>query len=317
MHKPLPPLNALRAFEAAARHRSIRKAALELHVTPAAVSQQVKLLESTLGVRLFDRVNRGLALTAEAQASVGRLREGFDALASAVELMRAQHSMQSVRVGAAPSFAGKWLAPRIQGYCSVFPDTDVRIAADQMFIDPQQGLGEAGLATAPGDNEFDIAIRFGRGIYPGWRVDKLFDVVATPLCSPQLMAGAHPLLRPADLRHHTLLHDDTISAEQGGVDWNAWLKAAKVRDVDTLRGAHFNQAVMGLAAAIDGAGVVLSYPLLASSDLAQGRLIAPFDLEVKVDFAYFMLSAENADIEPGVAAFRDWMIDTARTNSPQ
>lgn len=317
MHKPLPPLNALRAFEAAARHRSIRKAALELHVTPAAVSQQVKLLESTLGVRLFDRVNRGLALTAEAQASVGRLREGFDALASAVELMRAQHSMQSVRVGAAPSFAGKWLAPRIQGYCSVFPDTDVRIAADQKFIDPQQGLGEAGLATAPGDNEFDIAIRFGRGIYPGWRVDKLFDVVATPLCSPQLMAGAHPLLRPADLRHHTLLHDDTISAEQGGVDWNAWLKAAKVRDVDTLRGAHFNQAVMGLAAAIDGAGVVLSYPLLASSDLAQGRLIAPFDLEVKVDFAYFMLSAENADIEPGVAAFRDWMIDTARTNSPQ
>lgn len=317
MHKPLPPLNALRAFEAAARHRSIRKAALELHVTPAAVSQQVKLLESTLGVRLFDRVNRGLALTAEAQASVGRLREGFDALASAVELMRAQHSMQSVRVGAAPSFAGKWLAPRIQGYCSVFPDTDVRIAADQKFIDPQQGLGEAGLATAPGDNEFDIAIRFGRGIYPGWRVDKLFDVVATPLCSPQLMAGAHPLLRPADLRHHTLLHDDTISAEQGGVDWNAWLKAAKVRDVDTLRGAHFNQAVMGLAAAIDGAGVVLSYPLLASSDLAEGRLIAPFDLEVKVDFAYFMLSAENADIEPGVAAFRDWMIDTARTNSPQ
>lgn len=142
-------------------------------------------------------------------------------------------------------------------------------------------------------------------------------VVATPLCSPQLMAGAHPLLRPADLRHHTLLHDDTISAEQGGVDWNAWLKAAKVRDVDTLRGAHFNQAVMGLAAAIDGAGVVLSYPLLASSDLAEGRLIAPFDLEVKVDFAYFMLSAENADIEPGVAAFRDWMIDTARTNSPQ
>ena len=317
MHKPLPPLNALRAFEAAARHRSIRRAAQELHVTPAAVSQQVKLLEDYLDVKLFDRVKRGLSLTAEAQASVGRLREGFDALASAVELMRAQQGMQSVRVGAAPSFAGKWLAPRIQGYCSVFPDTDVRIAADQRFIDPQQALSDAShAASAPGENEFDIAIRFGRGIYPGWRVDKLFDVVATPLCSPQLMAGPHPLLRPADLRHHTLLHDDTISAEQGGVDWNAWLKAAKVRDVDTLRGAHFNQAVMGLTAAIDGAGVVLSYPLLASSDLAQGRLIAPFDLEVKVDFAYFMLSDEGADIAPGVAAFRDWMLDTVRATIP-
>ena len=314
MPKSLPPLNALRAFEAAARHRSIRRAADELHVTPAAISQQVKLLEDYLGVQLFQRVNRGLTLTPEAEASIGRLREGFDALAGAVDLMHAQHGVERVRVCAAPSFAGKWLAPRINGFCSAFPDTDVRIAADARFIDPRQPAAD-GAVPRPGmaGDDFDIAIRFGSGAYPGWRVDKLFGVTATPLCSPRLMEGPHPLRSPADLRHHTLLHDDTVSFEQGGIDWNAWLKAAGVRDIDTHRGARFNHAVLGLEAAIDGAGVVLSYPALASADLAQGRLIAPFDLEIEVDYAYYALSAEAADLHPRVAAFREWLIGAAGT----
>jgi LysR family glycine cleavage system transcriptional activator len=312
MPRPLPPLNALRAFEAAARHRSIRRAALELHVTPAAISQQVKLLEDYLGVQLFQRVNRGLTLTPEAEASIARLREGFDALAGAVELMHAQHGVERVRVGAAPSFAGKWLAPRINGFCSAFPDTDVRIAADERFIDPRQPGSDNGFARpGAGGDDFDIAIRFGSGAYPGWRVDKLFNVTATPLCSPHLMEGEHPLRSPDDLRHHTLLHDDTVSFEQGGIDWNTWLKAAGVRDIDTHRGARFNHAVLGLEAAIDGAGVVLSYPVLASADLAQGRLIAPFDLEVDVDFAYYALSAEAPNVQPRVAAFRDWLLGQA------
>jgi len=314
MPRPLPPLNALRAFEAAARHRSIRRAALELHVTPAAISQQVKLLEDYLGVLLFQRVNRGLTLTPEAEASVARLREGFDALAGAVELMHAQHSVERVRVGAAPTFAGKWLAPRISGFCSAFPDTDVRIAADARFIDPRQPASDTGFSRpGAGGEDFDIAIRFGSGAYPGWRVDKLFDVAATPLCSPRLMQGPHPLRSPEDLRHHILLHDDTVSFEQGGIDWNTWLKAAGVRKIDTHRGARFNHAVLALEAALDGAGVVLSYPQLAATDLARGRLIAPFDLELRVDFAYYALSGEDGSVQPRVAAFRDWLIAEAGT----
>ena len=227
MHRPLPPLNSLRAFEAAARHRSIRKAALELHVTPAAISQQVKGLEGYLGVRLFRRAGGGLILTQEAEASVAKLREGFIALAGAVDLMHTPKQIERIRIGAAPSFAGKWLSPRIQGFFATFPDTDVRIAADAKFIDPRQAdAGSAFQRSLAAAGGFDIAIRFGTGNYPGWRVDKLFDVVAMPLCSPRLLEGAHPLRTVADLRHHNLLHDDTISAEQGGIGWNVWLHAA-------------------------------------------------------------------------------------------
>ena len=142
-------------------------------------------------------------------------------------------------------------------------------------------------------------------------MDKLFDVAATPLGSPRLMEGPHPLRTPADLRHHTLLHDDTVSFEQGGIDWNTWLKAAGVRDLDTHRGARFNHAVLALEAALDGTGVVLSYPQLAAADLARGRLIAPFDLELRVDFSYYALSAEDRSVQPQVAAFRDWLIAEA------
>ena len=313
VNRSQPPLNSLRAFEAAARHRSIRKAATELHVTPAAISQQVKGLEEYLGVQLFRRAGGGLILTQEAEASVAKLREGFAALAGAVDLMQAPHQMGQIRIGAAPSFAGKWLSPRIHGFFAAFPDTDVRIAADSKYIDPKQHDADAvfqrSLATA---NDFDIAVRFGSGNYPGWRVDKLFDVVATPLCSPRLLEGAHPLLTADDLRHHNLLHDDTISAEQGGIGWNAWLKAAGVDDIDTMRGAHFNHAVLGLEAAIDGAGVVLSYPALASLDIARGRLVAPFALNVPVDFAYYMLSAETDQVDHLVELFRHWLLDEAR-----
>lgn len=311
MPRSLPPLNSLRAFEAAARHRSIRKAAHELHVTPAAISQQVKSLEEFLGVRLFRRVSRGLELTPEAEASAGRMREGFEALAGAVELLQARQAAGTVRVIAPPSFASKWLAPRIQRFFEHHPDAHVRIDADAGNIDARaHAEGDPAHALADGE-EHDIAIRFGSGLYPGRRVDRLFGVAATPLCSPRLLEGEHPLRVPTDLRHHRLIHDDTISLEQGGADWSAWLRAAGVRDVDVTRGAHFNHAVLGLTAAIDGAGVVLSYPALASADIASGRLVAPFSLRVPVDFAYYAVSSAEGEIAPAVQAFRDWLVATA------
>ncbi len=297
----LPPLNSLRAFEAAARHLSFRKAASELHVTPAAISHQVKALERSLGLPLFRRVTRGLELTDAARASLGRLREGFEALADAVHLMRAHTGVSTITVGAAPSFAGKWLVPRIQSFVTAYPDIDVRVVAGMNFVDDRQD------ASRPDSGDADIAIRFGTGLYPEHRADKLFSVAAAPMCSPRLLEGAHPLRTPADLRHHALLHDDTIRSEYGGATWKDWLDAAGVEGVDVSRGPHFNHASLGLDAAIDGMGVVLSYPVLASADLAAGRLVMPFEISVPLAYAYYLVCAEAPVEKPAITAFRNWI----------
>jgi LysR family glycine cleavage system transcriptional activator len=301
-------LNALRAFESAARHRSMRRAAAELHVTPAAVSQQVRALEDHLGLQLFVRANRGLVPTPRAEAAIARLREGFDALADAVERMRGETGAALVRVAAAPSFASKWLAPRVHAFLERYPDTDLRIAAEPHLIDAAAGAtSPEGAASA---TDFDLAIRFGTGGYAG-DVERLFTVSATPLCSPQLISGDAPLRVPADLRHHPLMHDDTIPPDQGGATWSAWLALAGVADIDTARGVHFNHAVLGLEAAIDGAGVILGYPVLAASDLAHGRLVAPFDLALPLEHGYYLQANRDAQDNPRVGAFRDWLLEQA------
>jgi LysR family glycine cleavage system transcriptional activator len=303
----LPPLNSLRAFEAAARHLNLRKAAEELHVTPAAISHQVKALEDTLGVKLFRRHPRGLALTDHGQASLGKLRMGFDALAEAVTLMRPVAGTRTLCVGAAPSFAAKWLVPRIQRFVSACPDVDLRVTADPHFIDGRLDASNQGTSGA------DIAIRFGMGRYPDHRADKLFSVAVVPMCSPRLMEGEHPLRTPDDLRHHVLLHDDTIRPEDGGATWRKWLDAAGVHRIDVLRGPHFNHVSLGLDAAIDGMGVVLGYPVLAASDLAAGRLVMPFTLSVPLAYAYYLVSPDSTAQGPAIVAFTEWI--TAEASS--
>jgi LysR family glycine cleavage system transcriptional activator len=302
----LPPLNALRAFEAAARHLSISRAAAELHVTPAAVSHQIRGLEQSLGIKLFRRLARGLEPTEAAQACLGKLRAGFAAMTEAVDLVRAHTQIQSITVGAAPSFADKWLVPRIQGFVSAYPDIDLRVEAGVDFIDDRQDGARRGFDGA------DIAIRFGTGHYPGCRADKLFPVAAAPMCSPRLLQGEHPLRTPADLSYYTLLHDDTIRAEHGGASWKMWLDAAGVEGVDVARGPHFNHASLGLDAAIDGMGVVLGYPVLASADLAAGRLVMPFDFSVPLGYAYYLVCADAVAGQPAIAAFREWITAEAR-----
>ena len=302
----LPPLNSLRAFEAAARHLSIRKAAGELHVTPAAVSHQIKALEEGLGFKLFRRLPGGLELTEAASAGLSAMRAGFDGLAQAVDLMRAQVHVRTLTVGAAPSFAGKWLVPRIQRFVSAYPDIDLRVSAGMNFIDDRLEGGRPEFASA------DIAIRFGTGRYEGYRADKLFSVAAVPMCSPRLLQGEHPLRVPADLRHHALLHDDTIRSEDGGASWKTWLEMAGVEGVDATRGPHFSHASMGLDAAVDGVGVVLGYPVLASADLASGKLIIPFALSVPLAYSYYLVSPEAAVGQPAIVAFRNWITAEAR-----
>ena len=308
MSERLPPLNALKAFEAAARHLSVSKAAAELSVSAGAVSHQIRNLEAHLGVQLFHRLNHGLSLTPAGQAALPPMQEGFGRLAEAVQQMRGGQRQEALRVAAPPSFAAKWLVGRLSRFSALHPGLDIVLSADPDLID--EGHGPDGIAVAPRSPDIDLAIWFGAGRYPGSRVDKLFDAAAVPLCSPRLLAGEAALSQPDDLRHHTLLHDDTAYA--GRPDWGAWLSAMAVRGVDSSRGLRFNHSALALEVAAEGHGVVLSLRLLALADLAAGRLVAPFAFELPLRSAYYVVSPAAAADRPDNLAFRQWLLAEAQ-----
>jgi len=314
------PLNALVAFEAASRHLSFARAATELNVTPAAISQQIRSLEDQLGTRLFHRRSRGLALTAAAEAGLPSLREGIERLSFGVERMRGESERNVLNIWAAPSFASKWLVPRLQRFAESHPDITLNITASGDLMDTS-GKVSTLPASAFRDDDIDIAIRFGKGQYPGCRVEKLMSAAVVPLCSPALLKKhERPLRRPADLAFHTLLHDDT--PYDGRPDWKSWLAAAGVDSIDAARGIHFNHVSLALEAAVDSQGVVLSIGQLASNDLAAGRLVIPFETRVPLEYAYHLISLDDAPdaVRPralppnsprpnaaNVDAFRDWV----------
>ena len=303
------PFSALRVFESAARHLSFKRAAEELFITPAAVSQQIKTLEHQLGVKLFNRHSRGLSLTEEAKVGLPMLTEGFEKLIDSVHRIRGANEDATLTVWMAPSFAAKWLIPRLHRFYETCPGIDLNITASRNLIDSNTSK-----KTIPAENfkrdNVDIAIRFGKGDYPGCRVDKLFSVNAIPLCSPRLLKGKHPLRSPEDLRFHTLLHDDT--RYEGRPDWATWLKAAAVDNVDSTHGVHFNHVNLALTAAVEGQGVVLSINALASEDIAAGRLVIPFDIGLPLEYAYYLITLEEVTDHPNTAAFRSWLIEEAR-----
>lgn len=312
MSERLPPLNALKAFESAARHMSLKRAAQELSVTPAAISHQVKSLEDYLGIKLFQRLNRALKLTAAARAALPKLSEGFGSLAQAVAAMRPQTDSGQVTVSVPPSFATRWLMPWLHHFFAVHPEIDVRVSARIRLV--TRGGEDNAAERATIENwleESDLAILYGHGDYPGYRVDKLFALTLAPICSPRLVHGENPLRQPQDLRHHTLLHDDTGILYDSVAFWDVWLKAAGVSDVDASRGSHFSHAVLALEAASDALGVVATLPLLAAAELASGRLILPFALQVPLQSAYYLVCAEGAELRTSVAAFRDWLLTEA------
>ncbi len=305
----LPPLNSLRAFEVAAQHLSFKKAAQELNVTPAAISQQIKALEEHLEVRLFRRVTRGLELTEAGAKCLPKLREGFEALAEAVESIRVHKNGKILRVSVPPSLAAKWLAPKLHRFMNAHPNTDVRIAASMSLIDGQDRLD-----SHSGEDEGDIEIRFGSGNYSGFRVDKLFPVCLVPLCSPKLLKGEHPLRVAEDLRHHVLLHDDTLALAPQKPGWKMWLEAAGVSGVDPARGSHFSHASLALAAAVDGLGVALNLSVLAAEHIVAGHLVIPFDPGIPLTSAYYLLTPEAKETDPHLAAFREWLLKEARAH---
>ena len=301
MSRQLPPLNALRAFEAAARLLSISQAAAELNVTPAAISHQVKALEEWLGVPLFRRLNRQVLLTDAGQTCLKGLRDGFDRLAATVEKVRGRAGEAPLTVSAAPSFAGKWLLPRLERFRRAHPDIEMRIDANSRLSDFDR------------DN-VDIGIRYGRGRYPGLRVDRLLAENVYPLCSPQLMRGPPRLRHPHDLARHTLLHIDMPVMDEAEPTWEMWLRAAGVSDVDWTRGPHFSVSSMAIETAIAGQGVVLGSDVLCAADLAAGRLVKPFDVGLALDFGYWIVSPESAAERPKAVAFRNWLLAEARAH---
>ncbi len=303
MARPPPPLNALRAFESAGRHLSFTKAAAELNVTPAAIGHQVKALEELLEVPLFRRLTRALRLTDAGQAALPTLRQGFDKLAQGVEQMRAQRESRTLTISVSPSFGAMWLVPRLERFRSRHPDIEIRIDGTDRRVDLARG-------------DADVALRYGPGGYNGVRVDWLFGQVNTPVCSPALLSGEHPLRQPDDLRHHTLLHIDWKDAE---ASWRMWLLAAGLHDIDPTRGPRFTMENMAVQAAIDGHGVALVGDMLVADDLAAGRLVRPFDpsLSTPLTFSYYLLSAKDSAEQPKVEAFRDWLLEEARASRPE
>jgi LysR family glycine cleavage system transcriptional activator len=303
-------LNSLRAFEAAARLLSFRKAADELHVTPAAISHQLKGLEEFLGVRLFRRSNRRVELTPVAQVAAQQLHAGFKAIAEAVEHLRQGDRSNLLTVSAAPSFAGKWLMPRLYRFVSRHPEIDVRLSARMRSARPEargtplrRDINDSSL------DECDVAIRFGDGDFPDMEARLLLKLDVAPMLSPKLAQAGAPLHTPADLKHYPLLHDDTAYFRSGRLNWDCWLQALGVAGVDTARGVHFSHANLAIDAAIDGLGVVLSLPALAARDLAAGRLLLPFEQSVPADYAYYIVCEPGGMERPAIQAFVTWLLD--------
>ncbi|MEI9987678.1 MAG: transcriptional regulator GcvA [Aliidongia sp.] len=294
----LPPLNALRAFEAAARHLSFLKAAEELHVTPGAVSQQVKALEEQLGIMLFRRLPRGVLLTDAGQLYGKRLAEIFDEIRRATADVVREAQPSGLTVSTMLSFAARWLIPRLGAFNLAHPDVTVRVLADGRLTD---------FAT----EDVDLALRYGPGNYPGLHVELIFPETVFPVCSPALMTGLHPLLSFDDLRHHTLLHDEP-NPSYHNLSWQHWLAMQGVHHLDTRPGPRFSYTHMSLQAAVGGMGVALGTDILADEDLAAGKLVRPFPHGLKSEHAYWLVCPEAALARPRVKAFREWIQETGR-----
>jgi len=296
----LPSLNALRAFEAAARHRSFTKAAQELNVTQAAVSHQIKALEESLGLPLFERLNRALVLTDAGREYLPILSEAFDLIDVATRRLARSHSQGALKISIIPSFAAKWVLPRLPRFRERHPDIDVLLSAKEAMVDF-------------GRDDIDIGLRFGPGRYPGLAVEPLMTDRKFPVCSPKLLHGRHPLREPEDLRFHTLLQDDVDVLNDGiTITWTKWLQAAGVHSVDGGRGPGFTDSSMVLAAAIAGHGVALARASLAGDDIASDLLVKPFGPELRTVYSYWMVTRPDGLDSPKVQAFRTWLLEEVR-----
>lgn len=301
MPRRLPPLNALVVFEAAARHLSFTRAADSLHVTQAAVSHQIKALEEWLGVPLFHRIGRGqgLALTESGRTYLPRVSAALDGIRGATSAVLDKRRQRVLNVATLDSFGLLWLLPRLRRFLRLQPGVDVRIVAADLDADALE------------KGEVSVDIRYGEGDWRGVEVHRFLTETIFPVCSPDIVSAERPLREPADLRHHTLLHD------AGVTDWAEWLQAAGVSGIDVDRGPGFNHSHLVTAAAINGDGVALGRGALVADAILKGQLIKPFALELPCRFGYHIVCSHGSLGDPVVDSFRRWLVEEGRLAQQQ
>jgi LysR family glycine cleavage system transcriptional activator len=292
MPRRLPPLNALKAFEAAARNESFTRAAEELFVTQGAISHQVKALEVELGFKLFNREPQRLVLTEAGHDYLVVVRDAFDRIALGTDRLLKRQNAGALTVSTSPNFASKWLVHRLGRFAESHPTIDLRVSANLHHVDFAR-------------EEVDVAVRHAEGKSPGMNCVRLYAEELFPVCSPRLLEGQHALHQPEDLKNHKLLH---LNHRQ---DWSKWLGAAGVGEADLSKGPVLNQASMIIDAAVDGQGVALARTGLAAWDLINGRLVRPFSLALPVSYAYWIVCPTATANLPKIATFRDWLLEEA------
>ena len=289
MARRLPPLNALKAFEAAARHESFTRAADELHVTQGAVSHQVKALETELGIKLFNRERQRLIITEAGREYLAVVRDALDRIAMGTERLVKRQGSGVLTVSTSPDFAAKWLVHRLGPFAEAQPGIDLRVSATLHHVDFAR-------------EDVDIAVRHGDGHWPGLQVTRMCSEHLFAICSPKVAAD---LARPRDVLKYPLLHMD------GGKAWSSWLEAAGIKDVDAIQGPTLNGASMLIDAAIDGHGIALARTTLAAWDLINKRLVRPFEVKLPLSKSYWIVCPKAAANSPKLVALREWLLAEA------
>lgn len=291
MSRRLPPLIALRTFEAVARHLSMARAAAELHVTPSAVSQQIRQLEAFLGHPLFKR-GKTLALSDAAQAALPLLTDAFDRLEQAAGQLRAKPDVGPLVVSAPPMFAARWLVPRLDDFQASHPAISLRLLATRRLVD---------FAL----EDVDCAIRLGPGNYPGLRAERLIDQLIIPVAAPAMAQG---VVTVADIAAKPLIIDEWHTAQQLFPDWPSWFAAQGVTITTPLRIQHIDDFNLTIEAAISGLGVALTWHSLVQGEIEAGRLVWLLGQRIATPMAYHLVMPESRSVRPQVTAFREWLL---------
>jgi LysR family transcriptional regulator, glycine cleavage system transcriptional activator len=297
MHAAMPPLSALRAFEAAARHLSLTQAARELSVTAGALSHQIRGLEDFLGVKLFERRVRSIALTTAGKQLYPGLQTGFGHIREAVASLDTSHAAHVLVVSTSPGLTSKWLAPRLYRFGAACPDIDVRISSS---------AANANFAT----DGVDLAVRnmpVNPSVDSALEIEELVVISYIPVCNPRLLEKYGPAKNPEALARLPLIHDESLSARGVSPSWSNWFKAAGVDKIDLRRGLRFNSSDHALDAAGEGAGVLLTHDLLAYDDLRTGRLVIPVKLALPSGRAFYLVWPKGRKPSEAMEAFRRWI----------
>ena len=295
MSTRLPPLHTLRTFEAAARHLNFSRAGAELHITHGAISHQMKALERDIGVALFERRSRGVALTEAGRQLAGTVRDGLDRIARGVAELRTR-PLRALTISVLPAFATHWLIPRLADFNRQHPEIDINVRASQSLVD----------FAADG---VDLAVRYGSGHWPGLVAVQLADEDIFPVCSPRFNDGRLPKTL-AELAQAPLLHTPLQP-------WDEWFRAVGAAVTPSRRGMTFSETDLLLRAAIDGLGIALSRRMLAQPELDAGLLVRPVNLSVRADRSYFVVFPDSVEPSIRLLIFRDWLLEQAQRTITQ